>query len=59
MYRDGAFPELKERDFNGSWLDWFLKEIETFHGASWRSRRSSGQLADGLAACALGCPLLS
>jgi hypothetical protein len=34
MYRDGAFPELKERNFHGSWLDWFLKEIETFHGAS-------------------------
>lgn len=32
MYRDGAFPELRERNFQGSWLDWFLKEIETFHG---------------------------
>jgi hypothetical protein len=20
-------------DFDGSWLEWFLKEIETFHGS--------------------------
>lgn len=34
MYEDAAFPELKERGFSGTWLDWFLKEIETFHGTS-------------------------
>lgn len=33
MYEEAAFPELKAREFSGSWLDWFLKEIETFHGA--------------------------
>jgi len=32
IYHRGAFPELKALDFEGSWLDWFLKETETFHG---------------------------
>lgn len=32
MYVSGAFSELKESGFEGSWLEWFLKEIETFHG---------------------------
>jgi chorismate mutase len=32
IYQQGAFEELKELDFHGSWLDWFLKETETFHG---------------------------
>ena len=31
-YRRGAIPELKEIGFEGSWLEWFLKETETFHG---------------------------
>lgn len=32
IYQKGAFPELEKLDFHGSWLDWFLKETETFHG---------------------------
>lgn len=32
MYQRGAFVELKDMGFEGSWLEWFLKEIETFHG---------------------------
>lgn len=32
MYQRGAFEELKKLGFEGSWLEWFLKEIETFHG---------------------------
>ncbi|EEB93170.1 hypothetical protein MPER_08216 [Moniliophthora perniciosa FA553] len=31
MYQPGAFKELEDTGFTGSWLDWFLKEIETFH----------------------------
>jgi len=34
MYQRGAFKELGDLGFEGSWLDWFLKEIETFHGQS-------------------------
>jgi chorismate mutase len=36
MYIRGAFPELKEMGFEGTWLDWFLKEIETFHAKARR-----------------------
>jgi chorismate mutase len=32
MYQRGAFKELLDLGFQGSWLEWFLKEIETFHG---------------------------
>lgn len=32
IYRPGAFKELKDIGFHGTWLEWFLKEIETFHG---------------------------
>lgn len=32
-YRRGQIQELKDVGFNGSWLEWFLKETETFHGA--------------------------
>lgn len=32
VYNRGAFKELKELGFDGSWLEWFLKETETFHG---------------------------
>lgn len=32
MYQRGAFKELQDIGFNGSWLEWFLKETETFHG---------------------------
>ena len=34
VYIRGAFLELKDSGFDGSWLEWFLKEIETFHGLS-------------------------
>jgi chorismate mutase len=33
IYERGVFKELKELQFNGSWLEWFLKETEAFHGA--------------------------
>jgi len=36
MYIRSAFPELQEMGFQGSWLDWFLKEIETFHAKARR-----------------------
>jgi chorismate mutase len=32
IYQKGAFEELDKLDFKGSWLDWFLAEIEAFHG---------------------------
>jgi chorismate mutase len=32
IYRRGAFHELTDLGFHGSWLEWFLKETETFHG---------------------------
>lgn len=32
MYQRAAFKELTDIGFTGSWLEWFLKEIETFHG---------------------------
>ena len=32
MYEKGAFKELVGQDFDGAWLEWFLKETETFHG---------------------------
>jgi chorismate mutase len=32
IYQKGAFEELRGLDFKGSWLDWFLSEIEGFHG---------------------------
>ncbi|CDZ98008.1 chorismate mutase [Phaffia rhodozyma] len=35
-YTPDAFKELKGRDFQGSWLEWFLKEIETFHAKARR-----------------------
>ena len=32
MYEAGGVKELGEIGFEGSWLDWFLKETEAFHG---------------------------
>ncbi|KAF8899712.1 chorismate mutase [Mucidula mucida] len=32
IYQRGAFKELQEVGFTGSWLEWFLKETESFHG---------------------------
>lgn len=34
IYQKGAFKELLDIGFSGSWLEWFLKETETFHGMS-------------------------
>lgn len=34
IYRKGEFEELQKTGFKGSWLEWFLKETESFHGAS-------------------------
>ena len=34
IYQRGAFRELKDLGFEGSWLEWFLKETEIFHGES-------------------------
>ncbi|KAI0076355.1 chorismate mutase [Panus rudis PR-1116 ss-1] len=36
LYQRGAFPELKELGFEGSMLDWFLKETESFHAKARR-----------------------
>ncbi|KAF5382502.1 hypothetical protein D9615_002861 [Tricholomella constricta] len=36
IYQRGAFQELKDLGFEGSWLEWFLKEIETFHAKARR-----------------------
>ncbi|KAK0464265.1 chorismate mutase [Desarmillaria tabescens] len=36
MYQRGAFKELHDIGFNGSWLEWFLKETETFHAKARR-----------------------
>jgi chorismate mutase len=32
LYRRGAFAELTSTGFEGSWLEWFLKETESVHG---------------------------
>lgn len=32
IYQQNCFDELKAMNWNGSWLEWFLKETETFHG---------------------------
>lgn len=32
IYQRAAFKELRDLGFEGSWLEWFLKETETFHG---------------------------
>jgi chorismate mutase len=32
IYQRGYFQELKDIGFEGSWLEWFLKETEAFHG---------------------------
>lgn len=36
IYRRGEFQELKDIGFHGSWLEWFLKETETFHAKARR-----------------------
>lgn len=33
IYERGVFRELEALQFTGSWLEWFLKETEAFHGA--------------------------
>lgn len=32
IYQRGVFHELRDLGFQGSWLEWFLKETESFHG---------------------------
>ena len=32
IYEPGVIEELKALGVEGSWLDWFLKETESFHG---------------------------
>ncbi|KAG7445753.1 chorismate mutase [Guyanagaster necrorhizus] len=36
MYERNAFKELQGIGFTGSWLEWFLKETETFHAKARR-----------------------
>ncbi|KAJ7175900.1 chorismate mutase [Mycena filopes] len=36
IYQPGAFSELTATGFEGSWLEWFLKETETFHAKARR-----------------------
>ncbi|KAF9046592.1 chorismate mutase [Panaeolus papilionaceus] len=36
MYQRGAFQELVDLGYTGSWLEWFLKEIESFHAKARR-----------------------
>ncbi|KAJ7863056.1 chorismate mutase [Mycena olivaceomarginata] len=36
IYQRGAFTELTALGFPGSWLEWFLKETETFHAKARR-----------------------
>ncbi|KIY69879.1 chorismate mutase [Cylindrobasidium torrendii FP15055 ss-10] len=36
MYQRDGFEELKASGFSGSWLEWFLKEIESFHAKARR-----------------------
>lgn len=32
LYVKGGVPELAQEGFDGSWLEWFLKETESMHG---------------------------
>ncbi|TDL23315.1 chorismate mutase [Rickenella mellea] len=36
IYERGAIKELKDVAFEGSWLEWFLKETESFHAKARR-----------------------
>ncbi|TFK40801.1 chorismate mutase [Crucibulum laeve] len=36
IYQRGAFKELTDLNFYGSWLEWFLKETESFHAKARR-----------------------
>jgi hypothetical protein len=44
IYEARAFPELTAMGFEGSWLRWYLQEIETFHGAC--APVAAGNIAD-------------
>jgi chorismate mutase len=35
IYDRGIFKELEDLEFKGSWLEWFLKETEAFHGTQY------------------------
>ncbi|CAE7174848.1 unnamed protein product [Rhizoctonia solani] len=36
IYERNCFDELKEMNWQGSWLEWFMKETETFHAKARR-----------------------
>lgn len=36
IYQKGAFEELNQMEFKGSWLEWFLAETEAFHAKARR-----------------------
>ncbi|KAI0057822.1 chorismate mutase [Artomyces pyxidatus] len=36
IYERGVFKELRDLNFCGSWLEWFLKETESFHAKARR-----------------------
>ncbi|KAF9013264.1 chorismate mutase [Cyathus striatus] len=40
IYLRGAFKELADLGFHGSWLEWFLKETESFHAKARRYSRT-------------------
>ena len=48
IYKPGAFPELLALGFDGSWLEWTLREIESFHGQRFPFCRGVFQFFDGL-----------
>ena len=48
IYERGGIGELRTAGFDGSWLEWFLKETESFHGTFWHSMP---MLLLGLNAC--------
>ncbi|TFL02379.1 chorismate mutase [Pterulicium gracile] len=36
IYQRGAFQEIRSLGFEGSWMEWFLREIESFHAKARR-----------------------
>ena len=45
MYQRSALRELKDLGFDGSWLEWFMREIESFHAKARRYTRYAGNLS--------------
>jgi hypothetical protein len=48
IYKKGEFKELYKLDFDGSWLEWFLFEIECFHGQFFSCHSGSEMIADDI-----------